>query len=294
MDKLSSRLNLKATQMPSEGRELKVSDNVYGALIVATLQAEAGGIGFFQCFSVCVLTILAQISFMYWVHINALTFDLGGGACSIHPTLKFTSVAVFMATQSSVIPSIEAHLGILQFYLMESAASLFEGFDKLDEMKTKSVFLLRALFLIIFSVLPELLLTVFYVPVGIHYIMVQPTLDTTILATVALQFILDVDEIVFKTFPWRFRNRCEVLTFNTKGSVASDIESKLTRMASESDSDNHDNIEVQRSKAAAWGGFYSQIVLVVMCIGCVFGFIDHIFVCSRWNETAPGKKVQVM
>lgn len=265
------------------GRELKVRDNVFGALIVATLEAEAGGIGFFQCFSVCVLTILAQICFMYWVFINSGTFDLGGGACSVHPTLKFTSVMVFVATQSSVLPSIQAHTEILQIYLIDSAVS-----NPTEIFLGKSVFATRALFLFLFSVLPEMILSVFYVPVGIHYIMVQPTLDTTILATVALQFILDIDEIIFKTFPPQFKDKCDDTVFNGKKDKLMD----LMRGADSAKDVSEVVVEFPesgqaQSKAAAWAGFYSQIVYVALSVGCVFGFINHIFVCTRWNEAAP-------
>jgi hypothetical protein len=217
---------------------------------------------------------------MYWVHINALSFELGGAACSVHPTLKFTSVAVFMATQSSVIPSFYAHASILGFYHQEFAHGSLN--------KENSVHFLRLFFIAVFAILPEMILTIFYVPVGIHYIMVQPTLDTTILATVALQFILDIDEIIFKTFSPGFRNRCEVVTF-VHFDANSELESQQPKPAVTRINPAKSRINPAKGEAAS--GFRSQCGLVAISIGSVFGFIDRIFVCSRWNDPTPLKVV---
>jgi hypothetical protein len=96
---------------------------------------------------------------------------------------------------------------------------------------------------------------------------------------------LDIDEIAFKTFPQSIRSKCEDSPFEFEP-VPSTTEECLTGLFVAC-------FPKAVAKAEAWVGFYSQTVMVFMAIGCVFGFIDHIFLCSRWNA-APSQVVPLL
>ena len=55
------------------------------------------------------------------------------------------------------------------------------------------------------AVISELTILIFFLPLGVIYILLQESPEATVMASVAMNFILEIDEILFEKYTGQWR-----------------------------------------------------------------------------------------
>jgi hypothetical protein len=164
-----------------EVEKLRVSDNVYGILMAAGLDRKPTG-GclpgiverckgpesredfspyFWPALCAAILSVAIQAAFMYWIYWTSVQNnpkDNNGEACCVHVTLKLISVGLHFLALMTNLTGLMNHDKILSGYKCN-----LPGGTQLS--------------LLVFAWFSEAAQFVLYLPVGLHYIMVQTTAE---------------------------------------------------------------------------------------------------------------------
>jgi hypothetical protein len=226
--------------------KLEFQDNVQGAVLFACMKtiaamrdtkstAELWKLRFSLLFIVtpALLCYAMQAGFIYALY--KVDDDAVQNACSVGAWLKLCSIALFFICVYSVTLSALAHTKIIALCL-NSACRVDEKGKKKKAAKQEEAasLILRstvskiALFLL--CVLPEVLITVFMIPVGVIYIFIQQTMETTIIAAVAMLFVIEIDECIYLFFPEELREQIEEAGFKVNAILAGHHESNSSNL----------------------------------------------------------------
>jgi hypothetical protein len=207
---------------------LAFQDNVQGAVLFAcmkTLSVLRDHDGYspwklmFSLFVIptpALLCYAMQAGFIYALY--KVDSDAAQAACSVGAWLKLCSIALFFICVYSVTLSALAHTKIIALSVDSACRPVPTKRKHFAKMKEEDALIIKGItakvLLFLLCVLPEVMITTFMIPVGIIYIFIQQTMETTIIAAVAMLFVIEIDECVYLFFPQELREDLEEAAFN--------------------------------------------------------------------------------
>jgi hypothetical protein len=241
-----------------------------------------------------ILCYLLQIGFIYSIYM--VHYDAPQDACSVGVWLKLCSVALFLISVYSVTVSPLTHSKII-FLRPDSVCRLSSASDGPNDSEKEwdSLILsntLQKMALFSLCVVPEAVISCILVPVGIVYISIQPTMESTIMASVALLFIVQIDECLYSFFPSELRTKIENAEFDVNGYI--DWLDWLRGAGAYSEGGKFRKLATEESKASdEIRAFLEQgaepilkLYLVVLAsLAAVAGLRDTWLNCDCWTPT---------
>ena len=290
---------------------LKYQANVQGAVLYAIMKTIAAmqnvnGVedcklrtSLFFATTPAILCYLLQIGFIYSIH--TVDYNEPQDACSVGVWLKLCSVALFLISVYSVTVSPLTHSKII-FLRPDSVCRLASASDgpndsekEWDSLILSGTFEKIALFCL--CVVPEAVISCILVPVGVVYISSQPTMESTIMASVALLFIVQIDECLYSFFPSELRSKIEDAEFDVNGYIdwldwlrsagAYSETGKFKKLVTE-ESKVKDEIKAFLEQGAE--PILKLYLVTLASVAAVAGLRDTWLNCDCWKPAAPSAR----
>ena len=152
------------------------------------------------------------------------------------------------------------------------------------------------------SSLSELAILTLYHPLGLMYILLQGSPQDTVMASVALNFILEIDELLFEKFAGQWRiMQIEKVSFQVPYTLKENSKEKDRKdgspLASESDPNQYEPTSktkayepariCQNSASKLQSLFWRDLLLAIaFTFGVVFGIRILVLDCPSWSDAS--------
>ncbi len=268
--------------------------NVFGACTLSGLlyfmddQENMSWI-FCQNIAMLVICMLIQFSFVFWVW-ESIDLNQAAKSCSVHPVANLASVAVLATNSIGTMRSCVLHSRII--LCAETVTSKdHEAIIGCSKCRRAVVFVI--------AVCSELLVLIFYLPLGVIYVLLQESPEETVMASVAMNFILEIDEILFDKFAGQWRTA--QIKRNTFQLTKTSRECSSVQQLAIASLKNGVSKDPQLEENAAHilhTLFWRDLVLAItFTFGIVFGVREGLLYCSAAirtfsqvrNDTGPGE-----
>ena len=245
---------------------------------------------FYQDLAMLVLCMLIQCSFVFWVW-NCIDFSKASKSCSVHPVANLASVAVLVTSSVGTMRSCVLHSRIIlsaENYAVSKDGKAIEGSQKAIVCTNFQRALIFGL-----AVFTELMILIFYLPLGVIYVLLQGSPEQTVMASVAMNFILEIDEILFDKFAGQWRTvqikRNPFQLPKTSRECSSVQQLAMASLKNSQDLKNCEDAPMDEVTAKTLQHLFSRDLLlaVVFTFGIVFGIREQLLFCSSVIGAPP-------
>ncbi len=157
------------------------NSSMFGALIAAALRPKTGFSYLAKCMSMALVSVAAQISFLSMAWSDLDRHRSNTTTCSSLLLLKFACVAIFIATISKIFPSIIIHYSEVRYQSRTSQKLRW--------------------FIALVTFGADIGISTAYLPTGVFFIMTQDSMESLVLAAAAMQFVINIDELLYECLP---------------------------------------------------------------------------------------------
>jgi hypothetical protein len=255
---------------------------------------------FLQDVALLIISMCVQLSFIFWVWCS-IDLRQARESCAVHPIAKLSSVSLLVTSVLGAFRSCILHSRIILGAEKSGCVQENGGIIPASEMKIEtSTFRKHIIFAI--SSISELAILTLYLPLGLMYIILQGSPEDTVMASVALNFILEIDELLFEKFAgqWRIKQIKKIsfqvpYTLKDNSNVNDSMDGAPP--ADESDSNQYElagkpkkykYARICENSASKLKSFFLRDLLLAMALtfGVVFGIRNLLLDCPSWRDSS--------